>query len=143
MEELDVLTFMMGEFAAIFPTDRHYAKNHMWGMKQEDGVCRFGFTAYAVRLLQDVYFLEWGVEEGVVLREKHEIGAIESKKAESALYSPMAGRLVRFNDELLADPSTINGGQIWWRLGYSRSKDIATSCCLPTSTSNISNRFGK
>ena len=36
------------------------------------------------------------------------MGAIESKKAESALYSPIAGRLPRFNDELLSDPSTIN-----------------------------------
>ena len=104
----DELVFMMGEFQAVFPTDRHYAKNHMWGMKREDGVCRFGFTAYAVRLLQDVYFLEWMVDESASLREKQEIGAIESKKAESALYSPMAGRLTRFNDALLSDPSTIN-----------------------------------
>lgn len=108
MEEPDILTFMMGEFAASFPTDRHYAKNHMWGMKGDDGVCRFGFTAYAVRLLQDVYFLEWAVEEGAMLKEKQEMGAIESKKAESALYSPMAGRLIRLNENLLSDPSTIN-----------------------------------
>ncbi|HUG71715.1 MAG TPA: glycine cleavage system protein H [Pirellulaceae bacterium] len=108
MKEPDILTFMMGEFAASFPTDRHYAKNHMWGMKRDDGVCRFGFTAYAVRLLQDVYFLEWAVEEGTLLKEKQELGAIESKKAESALYSPMAGRLVQLNEALLSDPSTIN-----------------------------------
>ncbi len=104
----DPLVFMMGEFEATFPTDRHYAKNHMWAMKLDDGNCRFGFTAYAVRLLQDVYFLEWMVESGVVLIEKQEIGAIESKKAESALYSPIAGKLVRFNEELMTDPSTIN-----------------------------------
>lgn len=99
---------MMGEFAAIFPTDRQYAKNHMWAMTQAAGVYRFGFTAYAVRLLQDVYFLEWSVDAGTVLTERQEIGAIESKKAESALYSPIAGRLPRFNNELLSDPSTIN-----------------------------------
>lgn len=104
----DQLVFMMGEFEATFPTDRQYARNHMWGMKQENGVCRFGFTAYAVRLLQDVYFLEWMIEEGVSLTEKQEIGAIESKKAESALYAPIAGRLTRLNSDLLADPSTIN-----------------------------------
>lgn len=104
----DSLVFMMGEFEATFPTDRHYAKNHMWAKKQDTGNWRFGFTAYAVRLLQDVYFLEWMVDAGVALTEKQEIGVIESKKAESALYSPMAGQLVRFNDELLSDPSTIN-----------------------------------
>jgi glycine cleavage system H protein len=104
----DDLVFMMGEFEAIFPTDRQYAKNHMWAMMQADGIYRFGFTAYAVRLLQDVYFLEWMVDAGVSLTAKQEIGAIESKKAESTLYSPMAGRLTQFNGELLSDPSTIN-----------------------------------
>ena len=101
------LTFMMGNFAAEFPTDRRYAKNHMWGQEQ-GGVIRFGFTAYAVRLLQDVYFLDWSVDSGTQLAERQEIGQIESKKAESSLYAPIAGRLVRFNEELLADPSGIN-----------------------------------
>ena len=61
-----------------------------------------------MRLLQDVYFLDWAVDAGVTLAEKQEIGSIESKKAESSLYSPVAGRLVRFNEELLSDPSAIN-----------------------------------
>jgi glycine cleavage system H protein len=101
------LVFMMGKFAAEFPTDRKYAKNHMWGEPRGE-IVRFGFTAYAVRLLQDVYFLDWAVDAGVTLAEKQEIGSIESKKAESSLYSPVAGRLVRFNEELLSDPSAIN-----------------------------------
>jgi glycine cleavage system H protein len=101
------LVFQMGNFAAEFPTDRQYAKNHMWG-QQVDGAWRFGFSAYAVRLLQDVYFLDWAVEAETNLREKHEIGSIESKKAESSLYAPIPGRLVRFNEELLSDPSAIN-----------------------------------
>jgi len=100
--------FMMGEFAASFPTDRLYARNHMWAQPRQDDVLRFGFTAYAVRLLQDVYFLEWSVDPDTVLQERQEIGAIESKKAESALYAPLAGRLLRHNERLLSDPSTIN-----------------------------------
>jgi len=106
------LVFMMGEFEAQFPTDRQYATNHMWATElagTSDGATyRFGFTAYAVRLLQDVYFLEWMVDPGVSLQHRQEIGAIESKKAESALYAPVPGRLTGFNEELLADPSTIN-----------------------------------
>jgi glycine cleavage system H protein len=102
------LIFMMGKFEARFPTDRQYAKNHMWAQAQADGAFRCGFTSYAVRLLQDVYFLEWSVDAGALLREKQEIGAIESSKAESALYAPMAGRLTAFNENLLSDPSTIN-----------------------------------
>jgi len=101
------LTFLMGNFAAEFPTDRQYAKNHMWGQCR-GRVIRFGFTAYAVRLLQDVYFLDWSVAAGTRLEERQEIGAIESKKAESSLYSPLAGTLAAFNEELLSDPSAIN-----------------------------------
>jgi glycine cleavage system H protein len=113
------LVFLMGNFAAEFPVDRQYAKNHMWGQpvgnaprvgdtQQIGDVWRFGFSAYAVRLLQDVYFLDWIVDAGAQLAERQEIGQIESKKAESSLYAPIAGRLVRFNDELLTDPSGIN-----------------------------------
>ena len=102
------LTFSMGKFEAQFPTDRLYAKNHMWAQRQADGVIRFGFSAYAVRLLQDVYFLDWHLSALAELSERQEIGEIESSKAESALYSPMPGRLTQINADLLADPSTIN-----------------------------------
>ena len=103
----DDLVFMMGKFAARIPGDRLYSENHLW-LRPKGDAYRVGFTAYSVRLLQDVYFLDWSVDAGVTLAEKHEIGSIESKKAESSLYSPIAGRLVRFNEELLSDPSAIN-----------------------------------
>jgi len=103
------LVFMMGEFAARFPADRHYAGNHMWAQQQgESDVWRFGFSAYAVRLLQDVYFLDWTVDAGTALADRQGIGAIESKKAESDLFAPIAGELVRFHESLLSDPSQIN-----------------------------------
>lgn len=101
------LVFMMGEFEARFPQDRQYARNHMWAQADDDRL-RFGFTAYAVRLLQDVYFLEWTIDEQVTVTQRQTIGAIESKKAESDLFAPLGGRLLRFNAELLSDPSAIN-----------------------------------
>ncbi len=105
----DHLTFMMGEFQAEFPTDRHYADNHMWALARDDnGLYRFGFTAYAVRLLQDVYFLDWLLDAPAKLTRKQEIGSIESKKAESALFAPIAGNLLQFNGQLMSDPSAIN-----------------------------------
>jgi glycine cleavage system H protein len=101
------LIFMMGKFEARVPQDRLYAKNHMWC--QSDGARhRFGFTSYAVRLLQDVYFLEWSVDAGTSVALRQEIGSIESSKAESALYAPMTGQIVEFNQALLADPAAIN-----------------------------------
>ena len=107
------LTFMMGEFEALLPTDRFYCANHMWAQVGSDpadapALVRFGFTAYAVRLLQDVYFLDWEFDAPVQLSVGQELGSIESKKAESSLYSPVAGKLVRFNETLMEDPSAIN-----------------------------------
>lgn len=103
----DELVFMMGKYEALFPTDRQYAKNHMWA-KAEQGGFRFGFSAYAVRLLQDVYFLEWYVDPGTRMQERDTIGAIESSKAESDLFAPIGGLVTEFNEELLSDPSAIN-----------------------------------
>lgn len=119
------LIFMMGKFEARFPTDRLYAKNHMWAQPRVlDGAEGYdlGFSAYAVRLLQDVYFLEWSVDAGQPLREKQAIGNIESSKAESELYAPLTGRLTGFNDDLLRDPSPINvdtygGGRLFHMTG--------------------------
>lgn len=111
MNKPETLTFMMGEFAAEFPCDRRYARNHMWaapGGESSGDTWRFGFSAYAVRLLQDVYFLEWSIDAGAAVAEKQEIGFIESSKAESSLYAPVAGRLTQFNEQLLSDPSAIN-----------------------------------
>jgi len=98
---------MMGEFQAEFPTDRRYATNHMWALSSNSGT-RFGFTAYAVRLLQDVYFLDWDLEPPASLGTGQEIGSIESKKAESTLFAPMEGTLTRFNEQVLLDPTAIN-----------------------------------
>lgn len=102
------LTFMMGEFAAEIVSDRSYISNHMWAAPQSDSVLRFGLSAYAVRLLQDVYFIEFNVDPDDTIERRQEIGVIESKKAESGIYSPCAGRLVRINPEVLSDPSVIN-----------------------------------
>jgi glycine cleavage system H protein len=101
------LTFAMGEFQAEFPTDRLYARNHMWA-QHHGSVMRFGFTAYAVRLLQDVYFLDWTIESPALVKTGQQMGSIESKKAESDLFAPLDGQLVAFNTELLQDPATIN-----------------------------------
>ncbi|MFO0880763.1 MAG: glycine cleavage system protein H [Gemmataceae bacterium] len=104
----DALTFHMGKFAAVLPADRLYARNHMWAQETAPGLFRFGFSTYAIRLMQDVYFLEWSVDAGDAVRQSQEIGHIETSKAESDLFAPLAGTLVRFNEALLNDPSGIN-----------------------------------
>jgi glycine cleavage system H protein len=101
------LVFMMGKFAARVPQDRVYSQNHLWLQPIESGY-RVGFTAYSVRLLQDVYFLDWSIDPQTDVQAKQEIGQIESSKALSSLYAPCDGRVLEFNETLLDDPSAIN-----------------------------------
>lgn len=115
----DDLIFMMGKYEARIPADRWYAPNHLWlKSTRADGSSPFrvGFTAYSVRMLQDVYFLEWTIDPDTEVQERQEIGEIESSKALSSLYTPFAGRLLAFHEDLLSDPSAINAdnyGQGW------------------------------
>jgi glycine cleavage system H protein len=104
----DALTFHMGKFAAVLPGELRYARNHMWAREQTAGRWRFGFTSYAVRLMQDVYFLDWSISAGDGVTLLQEIGHIETSKAESDLFAPIAGKLLAFNQELLKDPTPIN-----------------------------------
>lgn len=99
---------MMGEYRADLPDDRLYSKRHLWLQQVDADRYRVGLTSYSVRLLQDVYFLEWSVDEGAQLIDRQEIGEVESSKAVSALFAPCSGKLVRFNQDVLGDPSAIN-----------------------------------
>jgi glycine cleavage system H protein len=103
----DHFVFLMGKYEARIPKDRLYAQNHMW-FRADGDAYKVGFTAFAVRLLQDVYFLDWSVEPGAVVSAKQEIGEVESSKAVSTLHSPFDGTLLRFNRDLLKDPTAIN-----------------------------------
>jgi glycine cleavage system H protein len=102
------LIFSMGKYEAVLPPDRRYCRNHMWCLPLDGGTLRFGFTAYAIRLMKDVYFLEWSVDVDSELRLKQSIGNIESSKAQSELFAPVAGRVAAINQEVLKDPSAIN-----------------------------------
>ena len=99
---------MMGQYKAPIPADRWYSPRHLWLMESGPGRYRVGFTAYSVRLLQDVYFLEWSIDPGTLVRDKQEIGEVESAKAISSMFPPCAGKVLEFNPLLLNDPSGIN-----------------------------------
>jgi glycine cleavage system H protein len=103
----DSLTFLMGKYEAVLPADLRYCRNHTW-CRPGAGRHRFGFTSYAVRLMQDVYFLDWQVSPGDTVQQGQQIGHIETSKAVSDLFAPVAGTLAEFNQELLKDPSAIN-----------------------------------
>ncbi len=121
------LTFMMGKFAAVLPGELRYCRNHMWVRPGTDGTHRFGFSAYAIRLMQDVYFLDWCVNAGDAVALKQQIGNIETSKAVSDLFAPIAGTLLAFNQELLKDPSGINVDGYGGGWLFEMSGDLATT----------------
>ncbi|MGL5097087.1 MAG: glycine cleavage system protein H, partial [Planctomycetia bacterium] len=103
----DPLIFNMGKYEAKFPTDRLYARNHLWMQPIAGGPDRYrvGFSGYAVRLLQDVYFLEWSIHAGDFVVGKQDVGEVESAKAVSNLYSPAAGTVLTLNPAVMNDPA--------------------------------------
>ena len=101
------LVFMMGKSPTFLPTDRRYARNHMWAAEIPRGY-RFGLTAYAVKLLGDVQHFGWSVEAGSLVRQSQPIGHVEASKASSDLYAPICGTLVRLSSAVPATPTLIN-----------------------------------
>ena len=123
----DELTFAMGKYEARIPVDRLYSENHHW-LQEAPGGFRVGLTAFSVRLLQDVYFLEWTIDAQTRVRRKQEIGEIESSKAVSALYAPADGTVLDFNELLLDDPTPINTDSYdaGWLYGFETDAKLLT-----------------
>jgi glycine cleavage system H protein len=98
---------MMGRSPAFLPVDRHYGRNHLWAVRTEAGY-RFGFSAYAVKLLGEVHHLEWSVEPGTAVEQGRAIGYVEASKATSDLYAPLSGQVVEINPRVPAGPGLVN-----------------------------------
>jgi glycine cleavage system H protein len=97
-----------------YPDDRRYTKEHEW-VKVEGDKGRVGITDYAQKQLGDVVYLELP-EMGRALKAHDQFGTVESVKAVSELFSPVAGEVVGVNSPLVAKPETINAdphGQGW------------------------------
>jgi glycine cleavage system H protein len=86
--------------------ERRYTKTHEW-VTVEGKHATVGITDFAQSQLGDVVFLELP-SAGRKLAERETFGVIESVKAASDLYSPVAGRIVEVNDKLATKPELIN-----------------------------------
>jgi glycine cleavage system H protein len=96
------------------PQDRRYTKEHEWVAVDGDRA-RVGITDYAQKQLGDVVFLELP-EVGRTLKAHDVFGTVESVKAVSELYAPLAGEVVEVNSALPANPEKINSdpyGEAW------------------------------
>jgi glycine cleavage system H protein len=86
--------------------ERRYTKSHEW-LTVDGKTATVGITDFAQSQLGDVVFLELPAA-GRKLAVHESFGVVESVKAASDLYSPVAGRITAVNDKLAAHPELIN-----------------------------------
>lgn len=88
------------------PTDRRYASSHEWVLVEGDEVL-VGITDFAQEQLGDLVFVG-DFKTGVHLAAGDLAGVVESVKAASDIYAPIAGTVTAFNDQLEAEPGELN-----------------------------------
>ncbi len=88
------------------PDDCRYLESHEWA-RTEDGAVRVGISDFAQDELGDVVFVELPGEDDEFGRED-DFGVVESIKAVSDIYAPVAGTVTEVNEALLDEPELIN-----------------------------------
>lgn len=89
------------------PADLRYAKSHEWVRPEADGTVTIGITDYAQNSLGDITYVQ-SPKVGAVLAAGAVFGVVESVKAASDLYAPVAGTVVAVNPALDGAPETVN-----------------------------------
>ncbi|MBF7051959.1 glycine cleavage system protein GcvH [Halomonas sp. KAO] len=89
------------------PANLRYADSHEWVLDNGDGTVTIGISDHAQEALGDVVFVELP-ELGRTLELKEEFGVVESVKAASDLYAPVAGEVIEVNEALEDAPETLN-----------------------------------
>jgi len=87
--------------------DLHYTEEHEWARRLEDGSVLVGVSDYAQKQLHEIVYVELP-EVGSEATRMGSIGAVESVKAVSDMYSPVSGTVVEVNENLLDSPELIN-----------------------------------
>ena len=89
------------------PDNLHYAATHEWARLEADGSVTVGITEYAQQALGDVMYVELPMVGAVVLAAGF-TGIVESVKAASDIYAPIAGTVLAVNEALADTPEQIN-----------------------------------
>lgn len=89
------------------PEELKYTEEHNWVRVLPSGAAQVGITSHAQTQLGDIVFVELP-KVGQALDAGQAMGVIESVKAATDLYSPLAGKVTAVNDELEASPELIN-----------------------------------
>lgn len=100
-------------------SETRYTRDHEWVRLEDDGTLTVGITDHAQEALGDIVFVELPAIDRKVA-EAEACAVVESTKAASDVYAPLAGRIAEVNDAVVDDPGMINGdaeGEAWlWRM---------------------------
>ena len=109
------------------PNDLQYTQTHEWVRYEDDGSCTVGITDHAQQALGDIVYVEQG-EVGANLEANEACCVVESVKAASDIYSPIAGELIATNGLLAETPELVNSdpyGEGWiFRVQPTRPADL-------------------
>jgi glycine cleavage system H protein len=89
------------------PAELRYAKSHEWLKLEGDGTVTIGISDYAQNSLGDITYVQVP-KVGASLEAGETFGVVESVKAASDLYAPIAGTVVAVNGALESAPETVN-----------------------------------
>jgi glycine cleavage system H protein len=89
------------------PSDLRYRESHEWLRVEDDGSVVVGITDHAQAELGDIVFVELP-EPGLSYAQGDACAVIESVKAASDIYAPIAGEVIEFNPALEDDPALVN-----------------------------------
>ncbi|AXE28815.1 glycine cleavage system protein GcvH [Chromobacterium phragmitis] len=89
------------------PAELKYVDSHEWLRLEADGSVTVGITAHAQELLGDIVFVELP-KVGATLAKDEQAGVVESVKAASDVYCPIAGEVLEVNAELESAPDLAN-----------------------------------
>ncbi|OJW55733.1 MAG: glycine cleavage system protein H [Thiobacillus sp. 65-1059] len=89
------------------PADLKYTPSHEWVRVEADGTLTIGITHHAQDLLGDMVFIETPAA-GRTLAKGEECAVVESVKAASDVYAPVAGEVVAANADVEASPESVN-----------------------------------
>ena len=89
------------------PADLKYTPSHEWVRVEADGTLTVGITHHAQDLLGDMVFIETPAA-GRTLAKGEECAVVESVKAASDVYAPIAGEVIAANADVEASPESVN-----------------------------------
>jgi len=89
------------------PKDLRYTETHEWLKRESDGTISVGITDHAQEQLGDIVFVE-APKPGRKVAAREAIGVVESVKAASDIYAPVAGEIVAANADLGTAPEKVN-----------------------------------